>query len=63
MKDLTDENVRMLNQVAQPLDTHYLNKTIKVVGRKRFGLAGWVMGWGFLQNYKSTKTIKDNIRT
>ena len=63
MKDLTDEDVRMLNQVAQLLDTHYLNRTIKVVRRKRFGLASWVMGWGFLQTYRSIKTIKDNIRT
>ena len=31
--------------------------------RKRFGLASWVMGWGFLQTYRSIKTIKDNIRT
>ena len=31
--------------------------------RKRFGLAIWVMGWGFLQTYRSIKTIKDNIRT
>ena len=63
MKDLTDEDVRMLNQVAQLLDTHYLNRTIKVVRRKRFELASWVMGWGFLQTYRSIKTIKDNIRT
>ena len=52
MKDLTNEDVRMLNQVAQLLDTHYLNRTIKAVRRKRFGLASWVMGWGFLQIYK-----------
>ena len=63
MKDLTDEDVRMLNQVVQLLETHYLNRTIKVVRRKRFGLASWVMGWGFLQTYRSIKTIKDNIRT
>ena len=31
--------------------------------RKRFGLASWVMGWGFLQTYRSIKTIKDNIKT
>ena len=31
MKDLTDEDVRMLNQVVQLLDTQYLNKTIKVM--------------------------------
>ena len=58
VKDLTDEDVRMLNQVAQLLDTHYLNRTIKVVRRKRFGLASWVMGWGFLQSYKIHKNHK-----
>ena len=63
MKDLTDEDVRMLNQIVQLLDTQYLNGTIKVMRRKRFGLASWVMGWGFLQTYRSIKTIKDNIRT
>ena len=63
MKDLIDEDVRMLNQVVQLLDTQYLNRTIKVMRRKRFGLASWVMGWGFLQTYRSIKTTKDNIRT
>ena len=63
MKDLADEDVRMLNQVVQLLDTQYLNRTIKVMNRKRFGLASWVMGWGFLQTYRSIKTIKGNIRT
>ena len=63
MKDLTDEDVRMFNQIAQLLDTQYLNRTIKVVREKRFGLASWVMGWGFLQTYRSIKTIKDNIIT
>ena len=38
------------------------NKELKS-RRKRFGLASWVMGWGFLQTYRSIKTIKDNIRT
>ena len=63
MKDLTNEDVKMLNQIARLLDTQYLNRTIKVVRKKRFGLASWVMGWGFLQTYRSIKTIKDNIRT
>ena len=63
MRDLTDEDVKMLNQIAQLLDTHYLNRTIKVVRKKRFGLASLVMGWGFLQTYRSIKTITDNIRT
>ena len=63
MSDLTDEDVRMLNQIVQLLDTQYLNKTIKAMRRKRFRLASWVMGSGFLQTYRSIKTIKDNIRT
>ena len=63
MEYLTDEDVRMLNQMMRLLDTQYLNRTIKVVRKKRFGLASWVMGWGFLQTYRSIKTIKDNIRT
>ena len=62
MKDLTNEDVRMLNQVVRLLDTQYLNRTINILRRKRFGLASWVMGWGFLQTYRSIKTIKDNIR-
>ena len=49
--------------MAQLLDTQYLNKTIKTTRKKRFGLASWIMGWGFLQTYRSIKTIKDNIRT
>ena len=44
IKDLTDQDVRMLNQVVQLLDTQYLNKTIKAMRRKRFGLASWAMG-------------------
>ena len=63
MEDLSDEDVKMLNQMMRLLDTQYLNRTIKVVRKKRFRLASWVMGWGFLQTYKSIKTIKDNIRT
>ena len=53
--------MRMLRQIIQLLSTQYLNKTIKT-RRKRFGLASWVMGWGFLQIYGSIKAIKDNIR-
>ena len=40
----------MLRQVVQLLN-------------KRFGLASWIMGWGFLQTYSSIKAIKDNIRS
>ena len=63
LKDLTDEDVRMLKQVAQLLDTQYLNKTIKTTRRKRFGLASLVMGWGLLQTYSSLRAIKDNMRS
>ena len=63
MKDLTDEDVRMLNQITRLLDTQYLNRTIKLVRKKRFRLASWVMEWVFLQTYRSIKTIKDNNRT
>ena len=38
IKDLTDEDVRMLRQAVQ-LDTQYLNKTTKTGRSKRFGLA------------------------
>ena len=65
IEDLTDEDIRMLRQVVQLLDTQYLNKTIKT-GRsrsKRFRLASWVMGRGFLQTYSSMRAIKDNIRS
>ena len=63
IKDLTDEDIRMLRQVIQLLDTQHLNKTTKSIRRKRFGLASWIMGWGFLQMYSSIKAIKDNIRS
>ena len=63
IKDLTDEDIRMLRQVIQLLGTQYLNETAKSIRRKRFGLASWIMGWGFLQTYSSVKAIKDNIRS
>ena len=63
IKDLTDKYIRMIRQVIQLLNTQYLNKTTKTKRRKRFGLASWIMGWGFLQTYHSLKAIKDNIRS
>ena len=59
MEGLTDEDVRMLNQMTQLLHTQYLNlnRTIKVVRKKRFGLASGDMGWGFLQTYRFIKTM------
>ena len=62
IKDLTDEDIRMIRQVIQLLNTQYLNETTKTIRRKGFGLASWIMGWGFLQTYCSLKAIKDNIR-
>ena len=51
IEGLTDEDMIMLRQKVQLLDTQYLNRTIRIVRKKRFGLASWVMGWGFLQTY------------
>ena len=45
------------------MNTQYLDKTIKTTRRKRFGLASWVIRWGFLHTYSSIKAIKDNIRS
>ena len=39
-----------------------MNQTTKNKRIKRFGLAGWIMGWG-LGYFTSLRTIKDNIRT
>ena len=63
IKDPTDEDIKMLRQVIQLLNTQSLNKTTKTIRRKRFGLASWVMGWGFPQMYSSIKAINDNIRS
>ena len=62
IEGLTDEDMRILMQTVQLLDTQYLNKTIKIGRSNRFGLASWVMGCGFLQTYSSIRAIKDNIR-
>ena len=61
IKDLTDKDIRMLRQVEQLSNTQYLNKTTKIIRRKRFGLASWIMERGFLQMYSPIKAIKDNI--
>ena len=52
----------MLKQADKLIETKFLNKTIKKGRNKRFGLAGWIMGWG-LGYFSSLRTIKDNIRT
>ena len=62
MENLTREDKLMLKQTEQLLDTKFLNKTTKKRRDKRFGLAGWIMGWG-IGHYTSLKTIKNNIQT
>ena len=39
-----------------------MNKTTKKRRSKRFGLAGWIMGWG-IGHLTSFRAIKNNIRT
>ena len=36
----------MLRQADELIETKFLNKTTKKKRNKRFGLAGWIMGWG-----------------
>ena len=62
MEGLTKEDKLMLRQADKLIETKFLNKTIKKGRNKRFGLAGWIMGWG-LGYFSSLRTIKDNIRT
>ena len=62
MEGLTKEDKLMLKQANKLIETKFLNKTIKRGRNKRFGLAGWIMGWG-LGYFSSFRTIKDNIRT
>ena len=51
----------MLRPTEQLLNTKFLNKTTKKRRDKRFGLAGWIIGWG-IGHYTSLRTIKNNIR-
>ena len=59
---LTEEDILMLKQADNLIKTKFLNQTTKHKRIKRFGLAGWIMGWG-LGYFTSLRTIKDNIRT
>ena len=59
---LTEEDILMLKQADKLIKTKFLNQTTKHIRIKRFGLAGWIMGWG-LGYFTSLRTIKDNIRT
>ena len=55
---LTKEDKLMLKQADELIETKFLNKTTKNRRNKRFGLAGWIMGY-----FSSFRAIKDNIRT
>ena len=59
---LTKEDELMLRQADELIETKFLNKTTKKRRNKRFGLAGWIMGWG-IGHFTSFRAIKDNIRT
>ena len=59
---LTREDILMLKQADELIKAKFLNQTNKNRRNKRFGLAGWIMGWG-LGYFTSFRTIKDNIRT
>ena len=59
---LTKEDILMLKQADELIKTKFLNQTTTNKRNKRFGLAGWIMGWG-LGYFTSFRTIKDNIRT
>ena len=52
----------MLKQADELIKAKFLNQTNKNRRNERFGLAGWIMGWG-LGYFTSFRTIKDNIRT
>ena len=62
MEGLTKQDKLMLKQADELIETKFLNKTTKRGRNKRFGLAGWIMGWG-LGYFNSFRAIKDNIRT
>ena len=62
MEGLTEEDKLMLKQADKLIETKFLNKTIKKRRNKKFGLAGWIMGWG-IGYFSSLRAIKDNIRT
>ena len=62
MKGLTKEDKLMLRQADELIETRFLNKTTKKRRNKRFGLAGWIMGWG-IGHLTSFRAIKNNIRT
>ena len=47
----------MLKQADELIKMKFLNKTTKSRRNKRFGLAGWIMGWG-IGYFTSFRAIK-----
>ena len=62
MESLTKEDKLMLRQADELIKNIFLNKTTKKGRNKRFGLAGWIMGW-VMGHFSSLRAIKNNIRT
>ena len=52
----------MTREAVKWLDAQYLNRIQCPNRNRRFGLATWILGWGFYRTYSSIKAIKDNIR-
>ena len=63
LKYMTNEDIEMIRETVEWLDTHYMKNTKSLGRNKRFGLATWTLGWGVYRAYDSIRTIKDNIRT
>ena len=62
IEGLTKEDKLMLRQTDELMETKFLNKTTQKRRNKRFGLAGWIMGWEIV-HLTSFRAIKNNIRT
>ena len=60
MEGLTKEDKLMLRQADELIETKFLYKTTKKRRNKRFGLAGWIMGWriGHLTSFRAIKNIR-----
>ena len=61
MEGLTKEDKLMLRQANELIETKFLNKTTKKTRNKRFGLTGWIMGWGIRTLQLQNKLQQDQI--
>ena len=62
MEGISEEDMLMLKQADELIKTKFLNQTTKNRRNKRFGFAGWIMGWA-VGHFTSFRSIKNNIRT